>query len=92
MGSGDVGVKGASQTAAVPCSLLGISGDCPAAGGPPILPPVVSNTVSNIGSTNSVMGGFWLVGWPRLRLAIASEVGETQPREAVSNKANTSAA
>lgn len=53
--------------------------------------PIVPNTVSGIVSTDSVIKWFRLVGRPRLRLVITSEVGETQLREAVSKRTKISA-
>jgi len=71
-----------------PSNLVGYS---PAALETLPLPPVVSDPLSDIVSAGSAVGNCRLVARPRPRLAIVSGVGETQPREVVSNRVRTSA-
>ena len=64
---------------------------CPASRRLTAPPLIVPRAVPSIVSVDSVANLLWLVERPRLRFAITSGVGETQPREVVSKKAKVSA-
>ena len=76
-----------SQTVAATPTQSDAGSHCPASRrltAPPLIAP---DAASDNVSVDSVANQFWLVKRPRLIFAIASEVWETQPREAVAKKA-----
>lgn len=55
-------------------------------------PSIIPNTASDVVLVDSGVEGFRSDMWPRPRFVIASEVGETQSRDAVSKRVKMSAA
>jgi len=69
---------------------LGTGDDCPTLQGVTVPPPAVINMPSGVISVDSVSGVFLRVGQLRSRSSIASEVGETQLRDAASKRTKMS--